>query len=76
MPQNTPSLDVVTQDACRHLLSKGMFVTGMLNPAEHPTMPMDDGYCWCNLTQGQMGPDNQVVERATCQAGRVCHEPR
>jgi hypothetical protein len=53
-----------------------MFITGLVNPAEHPTMPMDDGYCWCNLTQGQVGPDNQLVERAACQAGRVCHEPR
>jgi len=82
MPQNpspslnTPSLNIVPQAACRHLLSKGMFVTGLLDPADHPTMPMDDGYCWCNLTQSQLGPDDQLVERATCHNGRECYEAR
>jgi hypothetical protein len=76
MAQNTSSLNVVGQGACRHLLSKGMFLTGSLEPTEHPLTPHADGYCWCNLTQGQMGPDNRVVDRPDCQAGRSCYEPR
>ena len=76
MAANTPPLNVVGQQACRHMLSKGMFMTGSLNPADHPDTPHDDGYCWCSLTQGQLGPDAQLVERPACQAGRACYEAR
>jgi hypothetical protein len=76
MAQENSSLNVVGQGACRHLLSKGMFVTGLVDPTEDPLAPHGDGYCWCNLTQGQMGPDQQLVERPTCQPGRTCYEPR
>ena len=76
MAANTPSLNVVGQEACRHLLSKGMFLTGSLNPADHPDTPHSDGYCWCNVTQGQLGPDAQLVERPACQVGRECYEAR
>ena len=75
MAQDASTLQVIGQQACRHMLSKGMFLTGELDPAVAVT-PMSDGYCWCNVTQGQMGPDAQLVERIACQAGRACYEPR
>ena len=75
MAQDTASLNVNSQQACRHMLSKGMFLTGELDPAIAVT-PMNDGYCWCGLTQGQMGPDAQLVERGACQAGRACYQSR
>lgn len=59
--------------ACRHLLSKGMFVSGMVDPAE---VGMSDGHCWCNMTQHALGPDDGLVGRHMCVAGRRCYEPR
>jgi hypothetical protein len=77
MPDTTPtSLPVVAGPACRHLLSKGMFITGSLNPAEDPHYPMGDGNCWCNQTQNVLGPDDRAVARASCIAGRTCYEAR
>jgi hypothetical protein len=63
------------QPACRHLLSKGMYVTGTLDP-EVDSGIMGDGYCWCAMTQRQLGPDNAFVERATCIPGRSCYLER
>ncbi len=48
-------LNVIGQPMCRHLLSKGMFVSGTLNPSQDDGH-MSDGYCWCNQTQGQRVP--------------------
>jgi hypothetical protein len=76
MPDDNPSLEVLAQSACRHLLSKGMYVTGQLNPADDPYQPMSDGYCWCNLTQHALGPDDRLVDRESCIQGRSCYEPR
>ena len=59
--------------ACRHLLSKGMFVSGMVDPAE---IGMSDGHCWCNKTQHALGPDDGLVARHKCIFGRRCFEPR
>ncbi|HEX5444259.1 MAG TPA: hypothetical protein VFW87_10540 [Pirellulales bacterium] len=59
--------------ACRHLLSKGMFVSGMVDPAE---VGMSDGHCWCNMTQHALGPDDGLVARQKCMLGRRCYEPR
>lgn len=59
--------------ACRHLLSKGMFVSGMVDPAE---IGMGDGHCWCNKTQHALGPDDGLVARHKCIVGRRCYEPR
>lgn len=55
--------------ACLHLRSKGMYVTGQVNPGE---TGHSDGYCWCNQTQNVLGPDDQMVDRAACQVGRTC----
>jgi len=65
----------VIQPMCRHLLSKGMFVAGVLDPAVEDGH-MGDGYCWCNKTQGQRGPDSQFVDRELCGVERTCFESR
>lgn len=69
-------LKVINQPVCRHLLSKGMFVTGQLDPQLDPVEPTDDGHCWCNQTQNVLGPDDQLVERAACTPTRACYEAR
>jgi hypothetical protein len=71
----TQPADTLRQPACRHLLSKGMYVTGTLDP-EVDTGTMGDGYCWCAQTQRQLGPDNSFVDRATCVPGRSCYLER
>lgn len=71
-----PNLNVIQPPVCRHLLSKGMFITGLLNPADDPVAPMGDGYCWCNRNQRQFGPDGGVVDRETCTPSRSCFEFR
>lgn len=66
-------LHVLNQPACRHLRSKGMYVTGRLNPSvDDPEV--GDGYCWCNKTQHMIGPDDGLVDRASCAGGRTCYE--
>ena len=70
------SLNVVTQPACLHLLSKGMLVTEQLHPADDPIEPTGDGNCWCNKTQNALGPDDGLVEREACVSSRSCYEVR
>jgi len=67
--QNLP----IAQVACRHLRSKGMYVTGTMNPAVDDGH-MGDGYCWCNKTQHQLGPDDQFATRDGCDQSRNCYE--
>ena len=61
----------VDEPACIHLRSKAMIVTGSLKHVDHPD---EEGaqYCWCNLTQHILGPDNKDVDRPECIAGRNC----
>ncbi len=61
----------VAQIHCRHLRSKGMYITGQLNPAAEGN-EVGDGHCWCNQTQHALGPDDDFVGRDTCIAGRQC----
>jgi len=56
---------------CRHLRSKGMFITGCTNPAVEDGQ-VGDGYCWCGQTQHTLGPDDDFVGRPTCVPGRAC----
>jgi hypothetical protein len=65
-----PDADV-GQGSCRHLRSKGMFITGCANPAVEDGQ-VGDGHCWCNLTQHVLGPDDDFVERRICTSGRAC----
>ncbi|MEZ6069593.1 MAG: hypothetical protein R3C10_04810 [Pirellulales bacterium] len=63
--------------ACALLRSKGMYVTGRLNPGEDDplTGEVGDGHCWCNKTQNVLGPDDALVERERCVPGRDCYQP-
>ena len=76
MAEHNSELNVLNQPVCRHFLSKGMFVTGQIDPAQDPVEPTDDGNCWCNLTQGALGPDDGLVEREICVLTRACYDPR
>lgn len=60
---------------CLHFLSKGMFVSGQLEPT-HELHGMGDGHCWCNLSQRALGPDQVLVSRTECRPGRACYQPR
>ena len=59
--------------ACMHLRSKGMYMTGKMTPTREVD-GVGDGYCWCNRTQKQQGPDSEWVERISSVAGRECFE--
>ena len=74
MPQQKPipGLDVA-QEACSHLRSKGMYITGQLDPRAAENA-MGDGHCWCNKTQHVLGPDDGLVERPLYISGRRCYQ--
>jgi len=61
----------VTHPPCVHLRSKEMYVTGQIDP-DHPDEAKEH-YCWCNLTQHVLGPDDAGVDRHTCAPGRGCY---
>jgi len=61
-----------TLPACIFLRSKAMYVTGDLKNPEHPD-EAGGQYCWCNLTQRVMGPDQVEVTRNACVPGRDCY---
>ena len=56
---------------CIHLRSKSMYVTGEIKNPDHPE-EAGAQYCWCNLTQHVIGPDQQTVDRHACIDGRGC----
>jgi hypothetical protein len=62
----------VTEPACIHLRSKSMFVSGDLKNPEHPE-EAGSQYCWCNMTQHVLGPDQAHVNRPGCVPGRSCY---
>ena len=60
---------------CRHLRTKGMFVSGYDGPPpEVPHIP-DTAAFWCNLSGWAMGPDSLPVNTDRCGKGRGCFEP-
>lgn len=64
---------VINQPSCRHLRSKGMYITGLMNPeADDPEI--GDGHCWCGQTQNVLGPDDGLVNRGGCIGNRTCYE--
>jgi len=71
---NEPQADVSLGTACRYLASKGQYITGQLFPTRE-SCGVGDGYCWCNQTQEQFGPDDQYVGREYCISGRACFVP-
>ena len=65
-------LQVLDQPACMHYRSKAMYVTGKLDPTHLDERESHDEYCWCNMTQHVMGPDEKSVRRCDCIEGRDC----
>lgn len=62
----------VTEPACIHLRSKAIYVTGDLRNPDHPD-EAGSQYCWCNMTQHILGPDQSAVNRRACTPGRGCY---
>ena len=63
----------VAEPACMHLRSKAMYVTGELRNPDHPD-EAGSQYCWCNVSQHVLGPDQLAVTRPACIAGRACYQ--
>lgn len=62
----------VREAACIHLRSKAMYVLGEIKNPDHPDEASGQ-YCWCNMTQHVIGPDQLHVDRHTCINGRGCY---
>lgn len=60
-----------TEELCRRLRWKGMFVDAEPDPSVPNT---SDGFCWCTHTMNCLGPDGLVASREGCGRGRSCHE--
>jgi len=79
MAQHDPTpgtgLPVVSATVCTYLRSKGMYITGKLDPAVEDGQ-VGDGNCWCNSTQTVLGPDDAFVSRKECVPGRTCFVAR
>ncbi len=75
MPSETPQNDltVLQGPACMHLRSKGMYVTGQVDPTDDYE-GLGDGHCWCSHTQAGMGPDNELADRRLCNPSRQCYQ--
>ena len=61
---------------CINLRSKAIYVTGNPDPQSPDEVGSTRFNCWCNKTQYVMGPDQALVERGTCTAGRACFQSR
>ena len=59
---------------CRHLRTKGMFVSGYDGPPPEVESPPDAAAFWCNLTGWAMGEDNRPANPTRCVGGRGCFE--
>lgn len=70
--KSTEDLEVVQGPACIHLRSKGMYITGRMDPQDDAEI--GDGNCWCNRTQNVLGPDDGLVERSQCDVNRGCYQ--
>jgi hypothetical protein len=67
-------LKLIIEPPCRHLLSKGMYITGERIPDKQRD-GVGDGNCWCGHTQCIIGPDDQLVDRPRCSdTGRGCYQ--
>lgn len=61
---------------CMFLRSKAIYVTGDPDPKSPEEAGSTRFNCWCNKTQHVFGPDNELVDRATCVDGRACFSRR
>lgn len=58
---------------CRHLRSK-KFYFQTEPPRDEEELLDASKHCWCGTTQGQVGPDNEIVDHEDCRVGRECFE--
>ena len=63
-------LPVLDAQACIHLRSKSLYVSGEMDRGEPHEIA--HRHYWCNETQHVVGPDSAAVARATCVSGRGC----
>ena len=68
------TLNVIGNNGCRRLRSKGMFLDIERGPEDEWLPSMSDGFVWCTHTQNCLGPDGRVADRDTCRSGRDCFE--
>ena len=61
---------------CLHLRSKAIYVTGDPDPQSPDEIGSTRFNCWCNKTQHVIGPDELLVDRTECVAGRDCYRER
>lgn len=67
------SYDLLPQmagEACIHLRSKSLYVTGSMDHGEGHEVA--NRHYWCNQTQHTVGPDAGAVVRGECIDGRTC----
>jgi hypothetical protein len=62
----------VTTPPCIHLRSKAIYVTGDLKDPNHPD-EAGSQYCWCNITQHILGPDEKSCDQRRCTPDRPCY---
>jgi hypothetical protein len=58
---------------CIHLRNKAMYVRGVIGDADNYPDQSGAGYCWCNMTQHMIGPDQAHVTREQCVPTRECY---
>ncbi len=63
------NLTEVSQDRCRCLRSKEMFID-----VDSRAPSFGSGIFWCIHTQNCLGPDGQVADLESCKPGRACYE--
>lgn len=64
------------QPPCMNLRSKAIYVTGNPDPQSCEEEGSTRFNCWCNKTQHILGPDQNLVDRSACIAGRDCFQSR
>jgi hypothetical protein len=67
--------ELVTLPPCLYLRNKLIYVTGEIDPKELQELG-HHSHCWCNQTQHVIGPDDNLVDRSSCVAGRSCYRER
>jgi hypothetical protein len=65
-----------SDDSCRHLRTKAMFVPAPAGDDAPPEQPPPTGgsHCWCNCTLSETGPDDRPAGPEVCHPPRACFE--
>lgn len=60
-------------ELCRHFRYKQLYYETGAAPADGGAVKLRTTHCWCNLTQREFGPDDEVVDVDDCVNGRGCY---